>query len=114
VTTSVEAGVKKVLVEAGKIDVLANIAGIAFGRRNRSFHRGHYEPDQRCTADPASTTETEQRRAYRLRFAGDPQVNATLSNLLTRHRPQNHSFCGLWTSMGDYLFAASRITSATS
>jgi len=41
---------------------------------------------------------------------------------LVRHRPQNklgkqkrrhHFFRGLWTSMGDYLFAASRITSAT-
>jgi hypothetical protein len=42
---------------------------------------------------------------------------------LTRHRPRNKlgnqkcmhsSFRGLWTSMVDYLFAASRITSATS
>ena len=80
---SVEAGVKKVLVEAGKIDVLVNIAGIAFGPRKRSFHRGHlrYAPDQRCAADPASPTGTEQRRAYRLRSARDPQVNATLSSL---------------------------------
>src|SRR5258705_12957977 len=37
---SVEAGVKNVLVEAGKIDVLVNNAGIMSAGRNRSLHCG--------------------------------------------------------------------------